>query len=161
MSYIELEAQKTNQIPKILIPRNLITGTVIEVGSWSGVKQKKDKAGNTVEVPSEKIVLTVKVEGYDTPLQCWMNALIKKGSDPSYNTLSYNNLDNLTLLGDLNQVKSKAEETKTTIDLKAIEAFWYTKLINKKIKFIPETITSKDGEKYSVIQTIEGFANEQ
>jgi len=55
-------------------------------------------------------------------------------------------LEDFTKVAD--QIKSLAE----------MEGFWNSKLIDKSIKFVPETIISKDGVKYSLVKQIEGFA---
>lgn len=132
------EKKETKEFPKVLLERTLTTGTVIEVGHWTSDQQK------------EKIMLSIDVDG--KIVTCWMNASVKKGSDPAYNTLSYNNLEALGLLEDF---KTKASSIKTLEDM---EAYWNTKLLGKKIKFVPETINSKDGVKYSLVKQIEGFA---
>lgn len=157
MVEISLEDQEPKvKVAKTLLDRTLTVGEVIEVGSWAGTKQKVLKDKTTKEVKSEKIYLNVLV-GKDI-VSCWMNADIKKGSEPSYNTLSFTNLENLGLISNFKEEVLKAANASVTVDLKFIELYFKNKLLNKKIKFVPETIQPKEGNKYSVIQTIEGFA---
>lgn len=157
MVQIELEDQEPKvKVAKVLLDRTLTVGEVVEVNSWSGTKQKILKDKSTKEVKSEKIYLNVLV-GKDV-VSCWMNADVKKGSEPSYNTLSYTNLENLGLISDFKEQVLAAANASITIDLKFVETYFRNKLQGKKIKFVPETITPKEGNKYSVVQTIEGFA---
>lgn len=140
MVTIDLEGKTKSKAPKVLIERNLTTGKIVDVSQW--FDEANDK---------EKIYLTIKVG--DATISCWMAADVKKGSDPAYNTLSYNNLENLKLLDEFKKVK---EQIKTLDDM---AQFWRQHTLNKDIKFVPETITNKtDGQKYSVVKTIEGFA---
>jgi len=134
------EKKETKEFPKVLLERTLTTGVVAEVGSWTSDQQK------------EKILLSIDVDG--KIVTCWMNANVKKGSDPAYNTLSYNNLEALGLLEDFSKFK---DNIKNLVDM---EAYWNTKLLGKQIKFVPETIISKDGVKYSLVKQIEGFVQE-
>lgn len=158
MVTIDLESQpkEKKEYKNYLIERTLTTGKVINIDSWTGTKTKTKKDGSTETVPTEKIILTVQVG--EINLSCWMNADIKKGSDPSYNTTSYNNLEALGLIPDFKEQVRLAVEQKIKIDLHFVESYFKAKLLNRDIKFVPETITPKDGEKYSVIQTIEGYA---
>jgi hypothetical protein len=144
------------KVQKTLLDRTLTIGKVIEIGSWSGTKQKLLKDKTTKEVKSEKVYLNVLVG--EAIVSCWMNADIKKGSEPAYNTLSYTNLENLGLVKDFKEQVLAAANASTIVDLKSIEVYFRNKLQDKNIKFVPETITPKEGAKYSVIQTIEGFA---
>jgi len=134
------EKKETKEFPKTLLERNLTTGEVMEVTNYT------DKKGK------EKIILSILVG--DKTVSCFMNANVKKGSDPTYNTLSYNNLDSLGLLKDF---ATKQDSIKTLDDM---TEYWLTKLSGKKIKFVPETIISEQGEKYSVVKSIEGFVLE-
>lgn len=158
MVTIELEnkEQEKKEFPKHLLERTLTIGEVTDVTSWSGTKIKTLKDKTTKEVKSEKIILTTQVG--DKIINCWMNADVKKGSDPAYNTQSYTNLENLGLLENFKTEVQKAIEQKINIDLSFVETYFRNKLKGKKIKFVPETITPKEGNKYSVIQIIEGFA---
>lgn len=134
------EKKETKEFPKVLLERTLTTGLVVEVGSWTSDQQK------------EKILLSIDVDG--KIVTCWMNANVKKGSDPAYNTLSYNNLEALGLLEDFTKFKDNIKS------LEDMEAYWNTKLLSKKVKFVPENIISKDGVKYSLVKQIEGFVQE-
>lgn len=158
MVTIELENKENEkkEFPKYLLERTLTIGEVTDVTSWSGTKTKILKDKTIKEVKSEKIILTTKVG--DKIINCWMNADVKKGSEPTYNTQSYTNLENLGLLENFKQEVQKAVEQKIQIDLPFVENYFRNKLKGKKIKFVPETIPTKDGDKYSVIQIIEGFA---
>lgn len=159
MVEISLEDQEPKvKVAKTLLDRTLTIGKVIEIGSWSGTKQKIQKDKSTKEVKSEKIYLNVLVKDKEAIVSCWMNADIKKGSEPAYNTLSYTNLENLGLVKDFKEQVLAAANASHTIDIKFIETYFRNKLQDKDIKFVPETITPKEGNKYSVIQTIEGFA---
>jgi len=160
MVQIELETitKEKKVYPRYLIKRTETIGEVTDVTSWSGTKTKTNKEQVKSEVKSEKIILTVLVQP-DKVLQCWMNADVKKGSDPAYDTTSYTNLKKLGLLEDFtNQVKN-AIESKITIDLTFVETYFRNKLKGKKITFVPETLVDKETkEEYSTIKTIEGFA---
>ena len=137
---LEGKTKTSSKAPQVLIERNLTTGKVVDVSQW--YDEANDK---------EKVILTIKIG--EIALSCWMNADIKKGSDPAYSTLSYINLENLKLL---TEFKAVQKNIKTLDDM---AQFWRQSTLNKEIKFVPETITSKtDGQKYSVIKTIEGFA---
>jgi hypothetical protein len=150
MVEIDLEGKANSEkteYKKFLIERTLTTGKIIEVNSWTGKNKGKD---------IEKIILSIMPK--DKPeinINCWMTANIKKGSDPAYNTLAYDNLEALGLLEEFSKVKE--ELMKKEDKLKALEDFFYTKLIDKNIKFVPETIISEDGQKYSIVKKIEGF----
>ncbi len=159
MVEIQLESEEPRtKVPTTLLERTLTTGEVIEVNSWSGTKTKTNKDKTTREVKSEKVYLNIQV-GKDI-VSCWMNADVKKGSDPAYNTLSYTNLVNLKLLDNFKEEVMKAANASVIVDLKFVELYFKNKLLNKKIKFVPETRIAKDEKqtKFSVVETIEGFA---
>ena len=153
MQYVDLEGKKTGkEFPKILLPRESTVATVIEVSSWSGTKKAKDKDGKEYEKPSEKIILTVQLADGRT-ISCFQNSETKKGSKPAYDTLSYTNAVNLQLL---DKIKEAAPNLKTLDD---VVAFWKSELVGKKIKFVPETIIPENGERYSILKIVDGWAN--
>jgi len=151
MSYVDLEGKKSTDFPKVLLPRESTVVTVTGVSSWSGTKRAKDKDGNEVEKPSEKIIITTKLAD-GRQISCWQNAQVQKGSKPAYDTLSYTNAVNLQLI---NKFKAAAPSIKTLDDM---VSFWSKELIGKKIKFVPETVIPATGERYSVIKIIDSFA---
>jgi hypothetical protein len=151
MSYVDLSGKSANNYPKVLLPREATVATVIDVSFWSGTKRVKEKDGTTIEKPSEKVILVAQTEDGKS-VSCWQNAEIKKGSKPSYDTLSYTNASNL---GILEEVEKAKEKFKTLED---VASFWKEQVLNKKIKFVPETIIPAEGERYSIIKVIDGFA---
>jgi hypothetical protein len=151
MSYVDLEGTKGNSFPKVLLPRESTVAIVTDVSSWSGSKKVKNPDGSILEKPSEKIIITAQVDK-DKTVSCWMNSLCKKGSKPSYDTLSYTNAVNLNLLDKLKKVQDKLNT------LEDITAFWKTELLGKKIKFVPETVVPENGERYSIIKIVDAFA---
>jgi len=151
MSYVDLEPKKTNDFPKVLLPRESTIATVVAISSWKGTKRVKDKDGNEVEKPTEKIIVTANLDD-GKQVACWQNASVQRGSQPAYDTLSYTNASNLGLL---DKFKEVSESIKTLDDMMA---FWEKELLGKKIKFVPETVSPAVGEKYSVIKIIDTFA---
>ena len=142
--------KEKKEYPKFLIERTATIGTIVDVGSWSGKDNKgKDK---------EKIILSVQVKDNEAMLQCWLNASVKKNSDPKYNTGSYNVLRNLGLLEKFEKFVELDPDNAGTLE--GVEAFFLTNLSNKEVKFVPETITPKDGgDDYSSILILDGFAD--
>ena len=151
MSYVDLSGKSADNYPKVLLPRESITATVVDVSFWSGTKRIKEKDGTAIEKPSEKVILVLKTAD-DKTVSCWQNAEIKKGSKPSYDKLSYTNASNLKLLDEVEKAKEKFKT------LEDVASFWKEQLLNKKVKFVPETIIPAEGERYSIVKVIDGFA---
>lgn len=151
MGYIDLEGNKGNNFPKVLLPRESTVATVTDVSFWQGTKKVKNPDGSMIEKPSEKVIITAKTKN-GSVLSCWQNAEVKKGSKPAYDTLSYTNASNLGLLTKFKEAQSKLKT------LEDVASFWRESLLNKDIKFVPETIIPENGERYSIIKIIDTFA---
>ena len=140
------EPKEKKEYKKHLIERTLTKGTIIDIGHWTDEKKGKDN-----------IILTISLkDNPENTISCFMNARVAKGSEPAYNTLSYNNLTNLGLIEKFKEVVGKEPEKMKLLE--NIEGFWMTHTLNKEIKFVPETIQPKVGDKYSIVKEIEGFA---
>jgi hypothetical protein len=151
MSYVDLEAKKEDNFPKVLLPRESTVATVMDVTSWQGTKKAKDKDGKEIEKPSEKLIISVKLAD-DKLISCFQNAKCAKGSKPSFDTLSYTNATNLGLLEKIKEEQSKLNT------LEDVVTFWKKELVGKKIKFVPETIIPEIGPRYSILKIIDGWA---
>jgi hypothetical protein len=151
MGYVDLEGNKSNSFPKVLLPRESTVAKVTDVSFWAGTKKVKNPDGSMLEKPSEKVIITAKT-AKGAVLTCWQNAEVKKGSKPAYDTLSYTNASNLGLLTKFKEEKSKLKT------LEDMASFWRENLLDKDIKFVPETIIPENGERYSIIKIIDAFA---
>lgn len=151
MGYVDLEGNKGNSFPKVLLPRESTVAKVTDVSFWAGTKKVKNPDGSMIEKPSEKVIITAKTKS-GAVLSCWQNAEVKKGSKPAYDTLSYTNASNLGLLDKFKEARTKIKT------LEDVAAFWKENLLDKDIKFVPETIIPENGERYSIIKIIDAFA---
>ena len=107
-------------------------------------EDKKTKAKTIKKV--DKIVM--QVETKEGNVSMWFTPLVKKGSNGFSNTNLYNFLEKANLLTDIAQYDGQIN----TVD--ALKKYMENALTGKTVKFLPKTVTSKSGEKYSKVEKV-------